>query len=321
MSLIDLHCDTIWKLMTDGEGVTIRRNRGCIDMDGMKQAGTMAQFFACFVYMEEFEGESRFSKGYEYALQMIQRMEAEVKGEEGLEFAGSVKEIMQNARQGKISAVLTVEEGGILDGDKERLSVLYQKGIRLLTLTWNEKNCIGWPNSSNQKDMAKGLTPFGREVVEQMNEMGMAVDVSHLSDGGFMDVMDFSRKPVLASHSNARAICPHPRNLSDDMIRMLSESGGIAGLNFYPYFLKESGKVTAADIAAHAKHMINVGGSDFLAIGSDFDGYDEGTSEINHIRQMNQLKQVMEDCGITASQIEKIWNENAIRFFREVWKE
>lgn len=321
MSLIDLHCDTIWKLMMDGEGVTIRQNHGSIDMDGMKQSGTMAQFFACFVYMKEFEGENRFSKGYDHALRMIQRMELEVSREEGLAFAGSVKEIMKNAEKGNISAVLTVEEGGILDGEMERLSVLYQKGIRLMTLTWNEKNCIGWPNSRNREDMSKGLTSFGRETVERMNEMGMAVDVSHLSDGGFQDVLDLSSKPVIASHSNARALCPHPRNLSDDMIRSLSGQGGIAGLNFYPYFLNGSGHVTAADIAAHAKHMIDVGGSEFLAIGSDFDGYDEGTSDINHIRQMNQLKQVMEDSGITARQMEKIWSENALRFFREVWKD
>lgn len=321
MSLIDLHCDTIWKLMMDGEGVTIRENNGSIDLDGMERAGTMAQFFACFVYMKEFEGERRFSEGYEHALEMIRRMELEVQWEDALEFAGSVEEIMKHARQGKISAVLTVEEGGILDGEMERLSVLYQKGIRLMTLTWNEKNCIGWPNSSNPKDMARGLTPFGRETVERMNEMGMVVDVSHLSDGGFFEVLDISRKPVIASHSNARALCSHPRNLSDDMIRSLSERGGVAGLNFYPYFLNEQGQVTMAEIAAHAKHMINVGGSDFLAIGSDFDGYDEGTSDLNHIRQMDQLKQVMEDSGITARQMEKIWSENALRFLREVWKE
>lgn len=321
MNLIDLHCDTIWKLMMDGEGVSVRTNNGSVDMDGMRESGTMAQFFACFVYMKEFQGEGRFSKGYEHALNMIRRMEAEVRAEEGLEFAGSIAEIIKNDSAGKISAVLTVEEGGILDGRMERLSELYEKGIRLMTLTWNEKNCIGWPNSRDREEMARGLTAFGKETVERMNEMGMAVDVSHLSDGGFLDVLEISRKPVLASHSNARTLCPHPRNLSDEMIRMLAQKGGIAGLNFYPYFLNESGKAGMKDIIAHIKHMIFVGGSDFLAVGSDFDGYDEGESDLTHVRQMNELKQRMEDAGITAAQIEKIWSWNALRFLQEVWKE
>lgn len=318
MNLIDLHCDTIWKLMMDGEGVSVRTNNGSVDMDGMRESGTMAQFFACFVYMKEFQGEGRFSKGYEHALKMIRRMESEVRAEEGLEFAGDIAEIMKNDSAGKISAVLTVEEGGILDGRMERLSELYKKGIRLMTLTWNEKNCIGWPNSRKREEMTKGLTAFGKETVERMNEIGMAVDVSHLSDGGFLDVLEISRKPVLASHSNARTLCPHPRNLSDEMIRMLAQKGGIAGLNFYPYFLNESGTAGMKDIIAHAKHMIHVGGSDFLAVGSDFDGYDEGESDLTHVRQMNELKQRMEDAGITAAQIEKIWSRNALRFLQEV---
>lgn len=321
MSLIDLHCDTIWKLMDEGENASIRFNHGSVDMAGMEKAGTMAQFFACFVYMKKFQGEDRFSQGYEHALAMIQRMEKEAEQESGLDLAGSVKDIEEIKKQGKISGVLTVEEGGILDGRMERLGELYNKGIRLITLTWNEKNCIGWPNSREKEAMAEGLTSFGREAVQQMNELGIAVDVSHLSDGGFMDVLRLSKKPVLASHSNARALCPHPRNLSDEMIRLLADHGGIAGLNFYPYFLKESGIISCRDIAVHAKHMIDVGGSELLAIGSDFDGYDEGESDLTCVGQMDQLKQVMLDEGITASQVENIWNQNALRFLKEVWKE
>ena len=128
-----------------------------------------------------------------------------------------------------------------------RLHTLYQEGVRLVTLLWNEENCIGSPNSKDRKIMQKGLKPFGFEVVEQMNSLGMLIDVSHLSDGGFWDVLSTSSKPIVASHSNARALCEHPRNLSDDMIRALAEKGGVIGLNFYPYFVNPVGHASVSD--------------------------------------------------------------------------
>ena len=143
-----------------------------------------------------------------------------------------------------IGALLTVEEGGVLDGSMERLEQLFEKNVRLLTLTWNKDNCIGHPNHRDKEKNALGLTPFGFEVICRMEELGMIVDVSHLSDGGFYDVARTMKKPFVASHSNARALCGHPRNLTDDMLKLLAKHGGVAGLNFCPAFLDEKAGCT-----------------------------------------------------------------------------
>lgn len=315
MNLIDMHCDTIWKLMEDNTGASLRNNHFCIDMDGMKKAGTLVQFFACFVYMQNFQGADRYTKGYHHALDMIRRMEEEVEKEKTqLGIIKSLKELEVNRDAGKISALLTVEEGGILDSDINRLAELYEKGIRLMTILWNEENCIGFPNSRNRKIMEQGLKPFGFEVVERMNELGMAIDVSHLSDGGFWDVLKASRVPVVATHSNAREICPHPRNLSDEMMRALAEKGGVAGVNFYPYFLNSMGKAGIEDIVRHITHMVDVGGIDFPAIGTDFDGYDDGKNEITHVAGMELVYHGLRKSGYTEGQIEKIWSGNAMSY-------
>lgn len=319
MNLIDMHCDTIWKLMDDKTGATLRENPFSINLGGMKKAGTLAQFFACFVYMEMFQGETRYTEGYHHALNMIERMQKEVMAAENeIAFAGNFQEILKNQKENKISAVLTVEEGGILDLKMERLEELYNRGIRLMTILWNYENCIGFPNSRDESLMKKGLKPFGFEVVERMNELGMMIDVSHLSDGGFWDVIRTSKKPVVASHSNVRSLCAHPRNLTDEMIKALAENGGVAGLNFYPYFLNPSGKAGVEEMIQHITYMFQIGGEDFPAIGTDFDGFDEGELEIVHVSQMEQLWNALKMNGFSERQIDKIWSGNAIRVMKNI---
>ena len=177
---------------------------------------------------------------------------------------------------------------------------------------------MGYPNSRDGEVMKKGLKPFGVETVERMNELGMLIDVSHMSDGGFWDVLRYSKKPVVASHSNARVLCPHPRNLTDEMIRALAEHGGVAGLNFYPYFINESGKADIDDLVRHIEHMFYVGGEDFVAIGTDFDGFDEGKLELQNIGEMNLLYGALKKRKFNDGQIEKFWHGNVMRVMREV---
>lgn len=318
MRLIDMHCDTIWMMMRE-KNVSLRKNQFCVDIEKMKKAGSMAQFFACFIYMDEITGENRFDKGYQLALKMIARGKKEfVENADAISLACNYKDLMDNCRQGKMSAFLTIEEGGILNSDIRRLQTLYDEGIRLITLTWNHENCIGYPNSRDTEIMKKGLKPFGVQIVEKMNELGMIIDVSHLSDGGFWDVLKYSKQPVVASHSNARSLCNHPRNLTDEMIKALAKKGGIAGVNLYPYFINKSGRATTEDIADHVAHMYQVGGEDFIAIGTDFDGFDEGELEIAHIGEMGKLYDAVKKCGFSESQMEKFWSGNAMRVMKEV---
>ena len=318
MRLIDMHCDTFW-LMIRENGVSLKKNDLCIDIEKMQRAGSMAQFFASFIHMSQFTGVDAVEDAYRYALAMIAHGKTELaKSSDEIAIAHTHEELIANRNSGKMSAVLTVEEGGIINGKMEYLEELYRQGIRLITLTWNHENCIGFPNSREPELMRRGLKPFGIEVVRRMNELGMIIDVSHLSDGGFWDVVQYSTKPFVASHSNARALCNHPRNLTDEMIKALAEKGGVTGVNFYPYFLQENGKATVTDIANQVWHIYQVGGEDVLALGTDFDGFDEGELDIANLGEMNLVYDAILKKGFSERQMDKILNGNILRVMRAI---
>ena len=318
MRLIDMHCDTFWLMMRQ-QDVSLQKNDLCIDIEKMRTAGSMAQFFASFIHMDHFQGDNAFEDAYQHALQMIAYGKKElVKCSDSIATAHNYDELIANHDNGKMSAILTVEEGGIINGKMEYLEELYRQGIRLITLTWNHENCIGFPNSREPELMNRGLKAFGIEVVRRMNELGMLIDVSHLSDGGFWDVVRYSTKPFVASHSNARALCNHPRNLTDEMIKALAEKGGVAGVNFYPYFLRENGKATVVDIAEHLWYMYQVGGEDVVAFGTDFDGFDEGELDIIHMGEMNLVYDAIRKRGFTERQLDKILNGNILRVMQTI---
>lgn len=317
MKMIDMHCDTLWKLMREKD-TNLMRNSFCVDVQKLRRAESMAQFFACFIDVSEIAGDDLYEKGYQMVLDMIARAKREFElCRKEISPALSYEDLLRNDSEGKISAILTVEGGGVLNHEMSRLTELYREGVRLITLTWNHENCIGYPNSRETEIMRKGLKPFGIQAVEQMNELGMIVDVSHLSDGGFWDVLQYSRKPVVASHSNARSLCAHPRNLSDEMIRALAEKGGVAGINLYPYFVNTSGKTTAEDVAKHITYLYNVGGEELIAMGTDFDGFEDGESEIAHIGEMEVLYAAVKREGFTERQMELFQSKNAMRIIKE----
>lgn len=317
MKMIDMHCDTLWRLMREKDA-NLMSNSFCVDVQKLRQAESMAQFFACFIDVSEIAGDDSYDKGYHMVLDMIARAKREFKlcGKE-ISSALSYEDLLRNASVGRISAILTVEEGGILNHEMSRLTELYREGVRLITLTWNHENCIGYPNSRKEDLMRKGLKPFGIQVVERMNELGMIVDVSHLSDGGFWDVLRYSRKPIVASHSNARSLCAHPRNLSDEMIRALAEKGGVAGINLYPYFVNASGKATAEDVAKHITYLYNIGGEELIAMGTDFDGFGDGELELAHIGEIEVLYAAVKRAGFTERQMELFQSKNAMRIIKE----
>jgi membrane dipeptidase len=205
-------------------------------------------------------------------------------------------------------------------GKMENLKRLYEKGVRAMALTWNFPNCFGYPNSSDETIMKRGLTDFGKEAIGEMNRLGMLVDVSHLSDGGFYDVAQISRKPFIASHSNCRALTPHPRNLTDDMIRILAEHGGVTGLNFAPQFVSRtihSKDCRIEDLVRHTMHLVQVGGEDCVGIGTDFDGVG-GNLEIHEPAQVDRLFEALKKAGLTERQLDKIARENVLRVFKDI---
>jgi len=320
MKLIDMHCDTVGKIMDIDKQGDFLNNLCSVSLSEMKKADSLAQFFACFTYLGDFLNDGGYEKCYEHALEMIAFLEKQMCTYSAeIAVARSYKEICKNESEGKLSAIYTIEEGGILNGKIDRLRFLYDKGIRLMTLMWNYENCLGHPNSKDNIMMQKGLKPFGIEVVEQMGELGMIVDISHASDGSFWDVMKYTKGPVVASHSNCRTLCNHQRNLSDEMIRALAEKGGVSGLNLYGVFLGTQNESRIDEMAAHIQHMINVGGSEFPAIGTDFDGFrGMDIMEIPMLSDMEKLWCYLNKKGVSEGQLEKIWNGNVLRVLNEL---
>lgn len=309
MGLIDLHCDTILRCVDSKDEIGLCRNGLCIDVQKLKKAGSLAQFFAMYVDLEVYEDPM------ERCLDMIDTFYTEIeKNSSDIAFAGSFEDMERNSKSCRISAFLTVEEGGAVMGKLQNLRNLYRLGVRLITLTWNFPNCIGYPNHE-WKHRDKGLTPFGEEVVAEMNRLGMLIDVSHLSDQGFYDVARLSTKPFIASHSDARAIENHPRNLTDDMLRILAEKGGVTGLNLEPLFLGNKG--TLEDMVKHIAHMRKVAGIDVVAIGTDFDGTSPLTA-IKDISQIGLLFDALSKAGFSSEEIDKISYKNTERVIKDV---
>lgn len=305
--MIDLHCDTILLLDEAGSRTGLKENPFSVDLKKLQDNKSLAQFFALFIELEAFD------EPWQYFEKLYQRFKKEM--QENSHLIKHVKSYDEMINNDKISAFLTVEEGGIIGNDFNKLEKLYALGVRLITLTWNFPNSIGYPNVNGYSD--QGLTPFGKEVIDYMNTAGMIVDVSHLSDAGFWDVANISKKPFIASHSNARSIVNHSRNLTDEMIRAIANAGGVIGINFCPTFINNAGISTIEMIVEHMLHIINKGGIDVMAIGTDFDGI-KGPLEIKDISKMYLLEDALIKSGLNQNQIEKIWQKNAKRVIREV---
>ncbi|MBC8015836.1 MAG: membrane dipeptidase [Sporomusaceae bacterium] len=307
--IIDLHCDTILHLM-DQPQLKLKNNHLSVDIQKLKAANGLAQFFVLYINL------GKHQNPLQRCLSMIDvfYQEVEANGAE-IAVARNAQEMFLNQQAGKISAFLTIEEGGVLQGCLENLRNFYRLGVRLITLTWNYPNEIGYPNCE-ERYQTQGLTEFGQQVVREMNRLGMIIDVSHLSDQGFYDVVNLSSKPFVASHSNARAVRDHGRNLTDDMIRQLAQKGGVMGINFYGEFLGNSKISKVDDMVAHIKHIYHVGGLDVLALGTDFDGI-ECPLEIATIAQMDKLIGALSKNGFSEDEIEKIAYKNTMRVIQD----
>lgn len=329
MRIADMHCDTIseiWQKRKDGSEVNLRENKMHVDLRRMKESGYLLQNFALFVYLGEcddpWEQVCRLQRVYEEELKKNSDIIAPV-----VRYA----DIAENAAAGKMSALLTVEEGAVCKGEIEKLRQLYDMGVRMMTLSWNYPNELGYPNlnctveSTDDylyvADHVNGLTERGREFVAEMERLGMIVDVSHMSDAGFADVLECTHKPFVASHSNARSVCRCVRNLTDEMIRKLAERGGCMGLNFCADFLEEvpqgqenSGTIEA--VVRHAKHIVNQGGVEVLGLGSDFDGISTHR-ELPGVQSMERLWDALHQAGFTQSDLDKIFCGNVLRVYRD----
>ena len=319
--VIDLHCDTIMALYQKKEN-ELKSNSLQIDINKLKEGNYLAQVFAMFVFLKGNDNP------FKVCDEMIDLFYSELeKNKDEIKLALTYDEVIKNHEQGLVNAILSIEEGGVIDGVLSNVDYFYERGVRMICLNWNFINGIGHPNFvlSEKPDFTKpnteqGLTPFGIDVVKRMEKLGMIIDVSHLSDKGFWDVFNNTTKPFIASHSNSRSVCNHVRNLTDDMILALKKNGGVMGINYCQDFISEENKHSSIeDIIKHINHIVKVGGIDIVGLGSDFDGIDPDI-ELKDASFLTSLEDALVKEGYSNEDIEKIMYKNVLRVFENVLK-
>lgn len=320
--IFDLHCDTIWKIQNVKDESLKSGSSLQIDEKKLSLGGYFAQCFAMYIPADTVQPKRAFED-------MLNRYYQELDSCKKLSPVRSFGDFAGNQKDGKISAILTMEDAAPLQGDMQNLYFAHEKGVKMLALTWNFPNEVGYPNyrsfvRGEKPDMftpetAQGLTDFGFSLVEEMNRLGMVVDVSHLSDKGFYDVLSVTNKPIMASHSNARGVCKNVRNLSDEMLFALAKNGGVMGINYAAGFLcedEEKGKQTVDYAVKHIRYIHGKIGIEHIALGSDFDGI-QTDIQLSDCSKTPSLLQALERGGFTTTEIEKIAYKNALRVFEE----
>lgn len=330
MKIIDMHCDTISELM--GNTKSIRNNDLMIDLNKLKSSDYLLQCFAMFVPFKSRNNEENYSP-YEVCNKMMDRYDEEIA--KNSDIIGKVlkyQDIIDNLNNNKLSSLLTIEEGGVLEGKMENLIHFYNRGARMICLNWNFQNEIASPNidylkiDRSRRDMdfyalkpntTDGLTPFGIEVVKKMNELGIIVDCSHMGDAGFYDCIKYSTKPIVCSHSCSRSVCGAVRNMTDDMLLKLKENNGVVGINFCHDFVTESKDLaTLDDVIKHIDYIKNLIGIDYIGLGSDFDGISNKNIELKDANMMPKLLERLVSHGYTTEEIEKIAYKNVLRVMK-----
>lgn len=313
--VFDLHCDTALALLgkTGNEAGNLKHNSLHIDLDRAAKLEAYCQCFACFTTpdMQQWMKVSPIVV-FERELATIQR---EVdKHKRMIRLAYCAEDVEANRDSGKMSAILTIEGPAGFDFDPELLENLHQIGFRMSTLGWNEKNVLTGSNVTGG-----GLTDKGREYVKEAQRLGILVDVSHISDEGFWDIMEITQAPVVASHSNSRFVCNHSRNLTDDMFRAICRTGGVAGINQYAEFLGEH--PTLDTVCDHVLHLLELDpDGKHIALGGDLDGCEAFSEGFEGIQSYPSLAQRLLERGLTEDMIRDIFWNNALNVLRSVQK-
>ena len=312
MFIFDAHVDTLSRLL--GTNQRLDDNQGHVDLAKLrkKSQGAGAQFFAAFVSPKFYHG-----KALHNTMEMLDLFWQWMDDfPQDLAYAGTWKDILEVQKSGRMSCLLAIEGGEALEGKLANLRMFYRLGVRLLTLTWNHRNDLA--SGQSEGPQGGGLSLFGQAVVEEMNKLGMLVDVSHLNEQGFWDVLRLSEAPVLASHSNARALCDHSRNLTDEQITALANRGGVIGVNFCTHFLAKERQATIHDVVEQIEYLVKLGGVDCVGLGSDFDGIDRTPLGLDHYGKTPELASILSERGYKANNIEKIMGGNLLRLCQTV---
>lgn len=319
ISYFDAHCDTVYRCMETGEASALeygesreeqrryyaasghlRKNGGHIDLERGRQFRRCAQFFALFHDAAEAPADGMWAQCQRMHDFFLREM---ADNADIARHCRTGAEVDEAVAQGKVAALLSIEGADLIDCDVHRIETVAGWGVRLLNPVWNRANVL---SGTNAEEPERGLSAEGRDFIRVMEEYGIYPDVSHLSDAGFWDLVRMARRPIIASHSNARAICPHRRNLTDDQFRAIRDLGGVVGLNLYLHFVGES---TMDALVAHVEHFLALGGEKTLCLGGDMDGCEALAGGMTGMQDMPKLYDALKARGYGEALLEDIfWN-------------
>ncbi|MBE0069691.1 dipeptidase [Thermoanaerobacterium thermosaccharolyticum] len=307
---VDFHCDTLYLIQKDNRDITKKNDKGHIDLIRLDEGMVHLQVFATFIEPEYVRKDAATK-----TLKMIDKLYQLMEKTDKIKLILSGKDVEEAKNESKIGALLSIEGGEALEGDLALLRMFYKLGVRAMTLTWSLRNDLG-DGILGSSDY--GLTSFGKDVIKEMNRLGMIVDVSHLNERGFWDVIDICEKPLIASHSDCKALCRHPRNLSDDQIKAIAAKGGVIGINFCPDFLRDDDNASVEDVLDHIEHIVNLVGVEHVGFGSDFDGIEKTPFGLDDVASFPKILDGLKKRGFKDDEINSISHDNFERIIKEI---
>lgn len=301
--IFDTHCDTLNEINIQKCG--LRKNRLHIDLHRASEYDGYAQFFAAWIENEQ-NALEKFN-----TLADIFENETD-KNSDIVKKCFSFNDLQAARSENKIAAFFSLE-GAYFINSAADIDYIYSKGVRCASLTWNGDSML-----AGGVDTKNPLTSLGRELIPVFEQKGIILDVSHLNENSFWGLADIAKKPFIASHSCSKALCGHPRNLTDEQFLQICRVGGCVGVNFYSTFLSDDGRASIDTLAEHIKHFKKIGSIDAIGLGSDFDGVDTLPYGIAGIESMSKIKDALSSCGFTENEIDKITHLNFERVTKEI---
>ncbi len=312
--VFDAHCDTLIPVLAGERGLAERSAQGHIDLPRLLDGGVTAQVFALFI-----EDQYLPAGAAKQTLRLLDTLYGALTDHAAqLMLALQAKDIEQAKEEHKVAAVVGFEGAEALEGDLGLLRVFHGLGLRLLTIAWSRRNRAA--DGVAEARTGGGLTNLGWQLVEECNKLGIILDISHLAPAGVSHVLEASAAPIIASHSNAHALCPHGRNLTDEQLEGVARTGGVIGVTFVPAFIHEDEEQASLDrLLDHIDHIVDVAGIDHVGLGSDFDGFGpEAPQGLEDVTCMPSITAGLVERGYSADDVRKVLGLNFLRVFRKV---
>lgn len=303
--IFDAHCDTI-QILTDNMG-TLNDTSYSVNIPDASNKLPYIQCFAAFVHPKYAP-----DRGYERACSILDKFYEEYdKNKNKITLIKELKDLQKVIQNNLFGTILTVENGSAIGGNLDNVQKLYNRGVRIMGITWNNDNDLA-AGAKTENDF--GLTELGKKYIKELNKRNILIDVSHASEKTFYDISEITNSPILATHSCAKSLCNHQRNLTDDQIKKIAETHGVIGINFYDQFLKDGGTATIDDVINHMIYISNLVGTKYVGIGTDFEGIDQNElpKGITGIRDIQNLFARMRERGFSEEEITQISGKNFV---------